>query len=181
MRTIFLDWYDNLSASSFSIMDSYNDFIFPLKVVSVVISILFLTTIVFLIAKLRKNIGQSLKTAGETAFASENELPRKEFAKSWQSILSKVESQDENSYKIAVIEADKMLDDVLKRIGCAGADMGERLKQVGPHQLSNIDDIWQAHKARNRIAHEPDFRLTQSQAKRAVEIFQRALEDLQAI
>jgi len=181
MQTTFLDWYDNLSALSFSIMNSYNDFIFPLQVISVVVSTLLLLTIVFLIIKLRKPIGQSLKTVGEIAFVSENELPRKEFAQNWQNILNKVESGDENSYKIAVIEADKMLDDVLKRIGCAGADMGERLKQITPRQLSNIDEIWQAHKARNRIAHEPEFRLTQSQAKRAVEIFQRALEDLQAI
>lgn len=181
MRTFFLDWYDNLSASSFSIMDSYNSFIFPLQVISVVVSVLFLAVIVFLIIKLRKNIGEPLKTMEETAFTSENELPRKEFAKSWQIILNKVESGDESSYKIAVIEADKMLDDVLKRIGYAGADMGERLKQITPNQLSSIDDIWQAHKTRNRIAHEPDFLLTQSQAKRAVEIFQRVLEDLQAI
>ena len=101
--------------------------------------------------------------------------------KNWQNILSKVEAGDESNWKIAVIEADKMLDDVLKRIGYTGADMGERLKQIKSDELSNIDNIWQAHKVRNRIAHEPEFRLTQSQAKQAVEIFQRALEDLQAI
>jgi len=181
MRTFLLDWYDNLSASSFSLMDSYNDFIFPLKVISALLSSLLLATIIFLIIKLRKNVGQSLKAVGEAAFTSENELPRKEFNKNWQNILSKVEAGDESNWKIAVIEADKMLDDVLKRIGYTGADMGERLKQIKSDELSNIDNIWQAHKVRNRIAHEPEFRLTQSQAKQAVEIFQRALEDLQAI
>ena len=59
--------------------------------------------------------------------------------------------------------------------------MGERLKQITSAQIANIDAIWQAHKIRNNIVHDPDFRLTRQDAENAVKIYQRALEDLMAL
>ena len=101
--------------------------------------------------------------------------------KQWAKITKRLETGKEAECKLAVIEADKILDDSLKRLDYHGEDMGERLKQVKSDQLANIDELWQAHKVRNRIAHEPDFRLTQAQARRAIEIYQRAMQDLKAL
>ena len=108
-------------------------------------------------------------------------LPKKKMVKRWESVLANLGREDENSYKLAVIEADKIFDDILKKIGYQGEDMGERLKQLTPAQTANLDEVWQAHKLRNQIVHEPDSKLTRAQAQRAVEIYQRALEDLEAV
>jgi len=95
--------------------------------------------------------------------------------------MDKLEKNNESDYKLALIEADNIFDNLLKKIGYQGEDMGERLKQITEAQLANIDDLWQAHKVRNRIAHESDFKLTYSQTKRAIEIFQRAARDLETL
>jgi len=59
--------------------------------------------------------------------------------------------------------------------------MGERLKQIIPAQLVNIDELWQAHKIRNRLVHEENFELREHEAKRVIEIYKKALDELEAI
>ena len=177
MRTALLQIYDFLLVYFDSV--DWRLIILMLKIISSIISILLLLVVVSLIVQLRKNIKKSLEMAAASVLAPE--LPKKTMTKNWQSVLEKLESKDESNYKMAVIEADKIFDDILKRIGYQGEDMAERLKQITSAQLANIDEIWQAHKLRNRLVHELGFRINHSQAKQAVEIYQRALEDLEAI
>ena len=153
--------------------------IFPLKIISVIFSIFLLFFIFFILFKIRKNIKKGLLAITESI--TDPDLPKKELDKKWNSVMDKLEKNNESDYKLALIEADNIFDDLLKKIGYQGEDMGERLKQITEAQLANIDELWQAHKTRNRIAHEPGFKLTYSQAKRAIEIYQRAIRDLEVI
>lgn len=150
-----------------------------LKVVSVILSIVLLSIIFLFIIRLRKNIKKSLELVTESVASSG--VSKKTTSKEWESVIEKIEKEDASSYRLAVIEADKILDNLLKKNGYVGEDMGERLKQITPTQLSNIDEVWQAHRVRNRIVHESDFKLTHPHAKRAIEIYQKALEDLGGI
>jgi len=177
MRTAFFKIYDNLSQYSFNF--NYGDSIFPLKIVSLIISALFIGIIIFLLIKIRKDIENFLGQAVESIVAPG--LHKKEMDKNWQTVLDKLESPEKDSYKMAIIEADKIFDDIIKRTGYQGDDMGERLKQINSAQIANIDEIWQAHKLRNRLVHEPGFQINQSQAKRSIEIYQKAMEDLGAL
>ncbi len=176
MRTALFNFYDYISLY-LSFPDSQS--ISIIKVIFLIISLLFLIAAIILIFQLRKQLKKSLEMVTKSVAAPG--LPKKALNKKWQSVLDKLAKDDENSYKLAVIEADNIFDDILKRIGYQGEDMGERLKQLTPAQTANLDEVWQAHKLRNQIVHEPDSRLTHSQAQRAVEIYQRALEDLEAV
>jgi len=166
----FLDYYSSIN---------WQGIISPLKILSVIFSILLIIFIFYIFFKIRKNIKKGLLTVTESITAPG--LPKKELDKKWQAIMDRLEKNNDGDYKMAIIEADNLFDDLLKKIGYEGEDMGERLKQVTKAQLANIDDLWQAHKIRNRIAHEQDFKLTHSQAERAIEIYQRASEDLEAL
>lgn len=179
MRTLLFELYDNFDAYAASAAPAGGNLLATLKAVSVVVSLFFLGIVIYSILKLRKGIGQSLERVEESISAPD--LPKKMMDRRWESILEKLEPDDGSSWKLAVIEADKILDDILKRIGYQGEDMGERLKQITPAQLSNIEEIWQAHKMRNNIVHHPDFEIKKAQARRAIEIYRRALEDLEAL
>lgn len=150
-----------------------------LKVICIIISIFSIAAIITLIYLIRKNIRKSMKMIISSVTASDQ--PPKVIDKQWQAVLEKVESGNESDYKLAVIEADKIFDDLVKRIGYKGGDMGERLQQITSAQLPNINDIWEAHKIRNKIAHESDYRINRALAKRAVEIYQEAMETLEAL
>ena len=177
MRTFLLNLYDYLVLNISS--PDWQRFIFALKIISLIVSGLLLVTIILLILRLRKQLSRSFELIAESISAPG--LPKKKLVRRWESVLANLERDDENSYKLAVIEADKIFDDILKRIGYQGEDMGERLKQLTPAQAPNVNEVWEAHKLRNQIVHEPDAKLTRAQAQRAVEIYQRALEDLEAV
>jgi uncharacterized protein YabN with tetrapyrrole methylase and pyrophosphatase domain len=78
--------------------------------------------------------------------------------------------------KEAVMEADKLLDEILGKRGYAGS-MADKLKKAGP-AFTNVNDVWSVHKLRNRLAHELGAKISPEEAKSAIGKFERALKDL---
>lgn len=94
-------------------------------------------------------------------------------------IYKKTVGGSQSDWKIAVIEADKTLDQLLKQKGFSGSSLGERLKEMVPADLPDIyEEVWEAHKIRNQIVHEPDFEVSQSEARQIVGIYDRAIKKL---
>ena len=93
-------------------------------------------------------------------------------------VLKHIESENPNDWKLAIIEADVMLDDVLKERGYAGSSLGERLKGISPTQIGSLNEAWEAHKVRNRIAHDgADFVLTKRMAEDTISRYRRVFND----
>jgi hypothetical protein len=98
----------------------------------------------------------------------------------WYRILDSVEADA----KHAVMEADKLLDYVFeRRVGGAAKglrlSLGEKLKKHKGH-FSDLNGVWDAHKLRNKIAHEMGFKVSHKEAKIALGRFKKALMDLGA-
>jgi len=79
--------------------------------------------------------------------------------------------------KLALLEADNLLDSGLKSIMMPGETLGERLKVAG-YKYPNLKNVWWAHKLRNQLAHESSFQISQRQARQALDEFERALKTL---
>ncbi|MCE9586040.1 hypothetical protein K8R04_01830 [Candidatus Uhrbacteria bacterium] len=79
--------------------------------------------------------------------------------------------------KLAVVEADKLLDTVLRKLHFPGETMGERLKTAA-YKYPNISKVWGAHKLRNQLVHDATFEISLRQAKSAVRDFHAALKTL---
>lgn len=109
------------------------------------------------------------------------DVPKERAKISWKRVQEHFFKGDENDLKIAVLEADKLLDEAFRGAGIRGSNLGDRLKHVKKNQVSNLDDIWQAHKLRNQIAHEPGFKLRRDLAERALAIYEKTLRDFQIL
>lgn len=105
-------------------------------------------------------------------------LNRQYYQKKWLEILARVKTYD--GMILAVIDADMLLDEVLRKLSFRGKTMGERLVSA-QHQLSDNDAVWYAHKLRNRLVHEPTVRLRKTEAKDALAGFRQGLKDLGAL
>lgn len=93
-------------------------------------------------------------------------------------ILTHSQSDNPNDWKLAIIEADIIMDDILKKRGYAGSSLGERLKSISPQQLNSLNDAWEAHKIRNMIAHEgADFVLTKRMAEETINRYRRVFAE----
>lgn len=98
--------------------------------------------------------------------------------KRWQNVLNRIESNNESDWRLAVIECDIVLDEMLTKMGYHGANMGDKLKQVEKSDFNTIDDAWEGHKFRNRIAHDgASFHVTRGEAERVVNLYKKVFEE----
>jgi len=105
----------------------------------------------------------------------------KKLMKKWIKIEGRLKLGSDAELKLAVIEADKFFDDTIKRMSFPGKDMGDRLKRINFTQIANIDDIWRAHKTRNNIVHDVNYKLTSVEAEEVVGIYKKTLEELEVL
>jgi hypothetical protein len=96
----------------------------------------------------------------------------------WSELLARVKTNDGMS--LAVIDADKLVDDALKKRHFRGKTMGERLV-AAQRTLTDNDAVWYAHKLRNRLVHEQNVRLKKRDVQKALAGFRQALRDLGAL
>ncbi len=98
--------------------------------------------------------------------------------KKWLKIEEKMNSQNEQDWRIAIVDADIILEEMLGRMGYVGEGIAEKLKQVDKADFKTIQNAWNAHKLRNRIAHEgSNFHLSRTEAEIAIDDFKKVFEE----
>ncbi|HET8884339.1 MAG TPA: hypothetical protein VFM68_02615 [Candidatus Saccharimonadales bacterium] len=102
------------------------------------------------------------------------------FRLKWLAIEKQLKKEEPSSYLLAVLNADKLLDQALRDRRIKGETMGERMK-TAKNMWSNANVVWSAHKLRNQIAHETDPQVSYDDARRALAGFKQALKDVGAI
>lgn len=105
-------------------------------------------------------------------------LNRKYFEEQWMQLLARVKTPE--GMVLAIVDADKLLDQALKKHHFKGKTMGERLVSA-QRMISDNDAVWYAHKLRNRLVHEPNVRLKKKEAQTALAGFRQGLKDLGAL
>lgn len=106
-------------------------------------------------------------------------LDRAYYQRQWQAIEG-FKNAGGPSLQLAVMEADKLLDHALRDRGFRGETMGERLKAAS-RAFSSTNNIWKAHKLRNRLAHESGVQLNRVWVEQALHSFKSGLKDLGAL
>jgi hypothetical protein len=104
-------------------------------------------------------------------------MDRRAIQSRWAEIERLTASGSEMNLKMAVMEADKLLDHALKALAIPGATLGERLKYAA-YTYPKIRNVWNAHRLRNQLVHESSFYLEPSYAKRAIRDYKDALGTL---
>jgi|CXWL01.1.fsa_nt_gi hypothetical protein len=97
----------------------------------------------------------------------------------WAHIQSLIESMHERDWREAIMEADIMLEDALAERGYIGETIAERLKNIDEQKLASINEAWEAHKVRNRIAHEGiAYKIEDHLAYRTIKKYERVFKEL---
>jgi len=96
----------------------------------------------------------------------------------WKKIISLSESQNPSEWRLAIIEADIMLDDLLDRLNLRGDTIGDKLKAIEPSDFLTLEQAWEAHKARNMIAHQgSDFLLNQRETRHIISLYEAVFKE----
>ena len=93
----------------------------------------------------------------------------------WDKVRKRLESGNESEYKVAIIEADNILDDLVKGLGYEGESFGERLQNMPDNEIEAKIDLVQAHEVRNKIIHDENFILSKEKAQETMENYENFL------
>ena len=148
------------------------------KLVLGVITVVLVVLLVIVVVKINRLAGIKINLAKEI-------LPPQPATSGlnvrWDEVLKHINSTREAEWKFGVIEADKLVDELLKGAGFTGDTMGDRLMSIQPGQLTTLQGLWEAHKIRNRLVHDTNYFLRYTEAKRAVGLYEKTLKELQAL
>jgi len=163
---------------SFIFSPQFSGWLLILKIIFIIFSLFLLVFIVF--ALLRTGWLKKLLLYDLVELLTYRPFGTRRIVKQWAKITARLETGIESEAKLAIIEADSMLDDILKKMGYGGESLGDRLKSITTATIQNIAEIWEAHKIRNNIVHDPDYRLTLDQARKVLGSYEQAFRDLHA-
>ncbi len=108
------------------------------------------------------------------------QLDVEKYRRAWLTIEQQLVKSEPSSYQLVILNADKLLDQALKQRNFRGQTMGDRMKSAGSI-WSSANNVWAAHKLRNRIAHEHEVVVRYDDTRRALAAFKQALKDVGAI
>jgi hypothetical protein len=100
----------------------------------------------------------------------------------WERVLAHINSQNSSDWRLAILEADIILEELLGKMNYDGQTIGDRLKNIEKSDFLNLDNAWEAHKVRNEIAHKgADFMISQREAQRVVGLYEQVFKELHFI
>jgi len=96
----------------------------------------------------------------------------------WKGIEKYMQSHNPSDWRLAILEADILLYDMLEQIGFEGDTIADKLKSVDPASFNSLDDAWRAHKIRNVLAHEgASYELTYDEARKTINRFKTVFDE----
>ncbi|MFO7807546.1 MAG: hypothetical protein R6V40_03970 [Candidatus Moraniibacteriota bacterium] len=103
------------------------------------------------------------------------------FQKKWNKVRERVAGDNPSEWKAAVLEAGQMLNEVLKIIGYEGDNLGQKLVNMLPEHLDNLEDVKKANEVKNKIAKDESYELSREEAREVVDVFGEALSFFEAV
>lgn len=153
------------------------------KYVAVAIGAVCLVIMIHSLRKLKEIKESEKKIFGTSGPASAmEEMPAMNVNERWEGIKTHAHSTNPSDWRLAIMEADIMLEEVLRKNGLPGDTIGEMLKSAQPGDFVSLDAAWEAHKIRNRIAHDgASFDLNDRETQRVISLFEQAFREFKVI
>lgn len=140
-------------------------------------TVLFIVAIILILMRIEGGFKIRIKEAIEEA-KEVGKLPKTKTQHKLEKIASKIESEDSDDYKEAVVLAEDLLFNVLKAASFSGDTLEKKLSKIPDNQLEFKEDIIWACKLKEKILVDEDFAVDYEEAKHAVYIFKRALKEI---
>lgn len=158
------------------------NFIFHLQIISGIVSAILLVIIIILARKTNMVRAAMQEVKEFVEEPAQEKIPEiQDVSAEWGKVAEKLHSAQPSDWKVAIIEADNLLDHILQQMRIPGEDMGGRLKSLSTDQLNNLDAVWRMHKLRNELAHNFASEVTPLEVRQAEEVYQQALRYLGAL
>jgi len=162
-------------------VDFYNSpFFSAIKFLLGIYAIVIIVDIVLLLI-LRGMGGNLRETLVGMNIPRELTTKKKKMRMRWEVVRSRLKSRNESDYKVAIIEADNIIDVLIAGMAYPGENMGERLNNIPERQFESLNELKAAHEIRNRIIHEENFQVSREYAKEILKRYESFLEEFEVL
>ncbi len=148
---------------------------------SVLISLLLAAGIIYCFVR----ILQVRHTERQRMLAAAHTVSAKDVSKTqlrWNRILEHIASERHQDWRLAILEADIMLNELLDVLGYRGETMADKMKTVARGDFKTIDIAWEAHKVRNTVAHQGTLQeLSGRDARHVIGLYQQVFREFRFI
>ncbi len=152
------------------------DALFPIKIVFIFFTVFFFCAVMYFYINSSYIQYQFLQDVIE--FFSKETYGLRKVTKSWKKIKKRMEMGSESELKLATIEADDFLYQILQDMGYQGETFEESIQDASKKILFNLQDILEAHTIRNSIVYEPDYKLDLEKAKKILSIYENTIKNI---
>jgi len=154
---------------------------FVFSFITLTASIPFLALVLYCwtrIFQIRRREHRAIRTAQRTV--ATQDIPRTQLR--WNRVVEQANGSNPEGWRLAILEADIMLSELLDVRGYRGETIADKMKQVDRGDFNSIDAAWEAHKIRNHIAHEGSaHELTAREVRRVIALYERAFREFKYI
>ena len=152
------------------------DYLFPVKLVFAAFGMLFLAMIIYFM--INSSWLQYKFLEDTTEFFSWQSYGAREITKKWDKIKNRSESGTEADYKLAIIDADDLLTEVLENRGYNVDDFKSAIESAKKLISVNAEEVLSAHEVRNSIVYNSDYKLSADQAKKMLDAYESAIKSV---
>lgn len=96
----------------------------------------------------------------------------------WKKLIKRTESGNEKDFKLAIVEADEFLHQMLEERGYEGGSFEAMVKSVGTKIMPNVQEVLNAHEVRNSIVYDLNYKLDIEKAKKILDEYEKTIENL---
>lgn len=146
---------------------------------SVIISLLSIVGIVYCFRRLHHIEHEMIAQFAEVeAGGMVAEMPNKR----WARIINHLNSDNESDWRLAILEADIILAEMLNSMGYQGDTIADKLRGIEKSDFNSINAAWEAHKIRNIVAHEGgDRRIDNRAARQVILLYEQVFREFRFI
>jgi hypothetical protein len=173
------DLYNLLHAKDFIYFISSSqlqDELFPVKLIFVMFTAFFLSGVIYFMINSSWLQYKFLEDVVE--FFSWQSYGLREITKRWHKIRKRTESGTEADYKIAIIEADDFLNNVLQDAGFDEDTFQDSIKKAVKMLPTGTGEILSAHEVRNAIVYDSDYKISVDQAKKILDTYETTVNNI---
>jgi len=152
------------------------DYLFPVKLIFVTCGMFFLAFVIYFM--INSSWLQYKFLEDVTEFFSWQSYGTRQQSKRWAKIKKRIESGTEADYKLAIIEADDFLTEVLDNRGYEGKNFEEMINKAGRLIEPTFNDILRAHETRNSVVFNPDYKLEADEVQKILDIYESAINNI---
>ena len=100
----------------------------------------------------------------------------------WNRISEEANSESERAWRLAILEADIMLNELLDTLGYRGETIADKLRAADRAEFRTLDLAWEAHRFRNQIAHQGEAVLVSARdVHRIISNYERVFREFKFI